>query len=236
MLFIFFKPRNLWAAAKQGRQEAIRSLVEKGAKINLGDADGTTPLMCAVTECGKKNVIELLLDLGAAIDQQDKLGATALDWSAAKGDAEVVTLLLARGANPNVQRNGKAAAPVSHSVMGGNTKVLDLLLKAKACVDTPVATRSPLQDAAADGKNEFVVKLLAAGANPNATDSKGFTPLFSAVRAKNVKAVELLLKAGADAQLVNHHGESVMDVATEVGNTQILAMLAPIANATKQNT
>lgn len=52
--------------------------------------------------------------------------------------------------------------------------------------------------------------LLEAGADPNAQDRLGRTPLHMAIMFASVETVELLLDAGADPDLVDHHGQDAL--------------------------
>ena len=56
----------------------------------------------------------------------------------------------------------------------------------------------PLVEAAANGTNEAVRRLLGAGADPNAMDRGDQTPLHAAAAAGHEGIVEILLSAGAD--------------------------------------
>src|SRR5262249_27403867 len=68
--------------------------------------------MYAVTGSGCDEVVELLVDLGANIDSRDRGGMTALNWAASNGDAQLVALLLRRGAKPNVGAGDKRSSAV----------------------------------------------------------------------------------------------------------------------------
>ncbi len=60
--------------------------------------------------------------------------------------------------------------------------------------------------------------LLAAGADPNARQSGGWTPLHGAAHNGDVASVALLLTAGADPAAVNDEGASVLSLAEERGD------------------
>ena len=61
---------------------------------------------------------------------------------------------------------------------------------------------------------ESVRCLIEAGADPNATDKSGVTPLHRAVRARCAAAVSALIRGGADPQRPNRSGSTPLQLAT----------------------
>jgi Ankyrin repeats (many copies) len=55
-----------------------------------------------------------------------------------------------------------------------------------------------------------------AGADPNATDMDGVTPLHRAVRTRSAPAVQALLEGGANPTRRNKRGSTPMQVATKM--------------------
>jgi len=78
---------------------------------------------------------------------------------------------------------------------------LDSLLKAGASANATGNDEPPHQRAATRGHTEIVARLLDAGADVNAVDRSGITPLMRAAQNGRVEMVELLLARGAK---VNH--------------------------------
>ena len=58
-----------------------------------------------------------------------------------------------------------------------------------------------------------MVCLVERGADPNAVDANGTTPLHRAVRNRCAAAVEVLLDAGADPQATNRRGSTAIQLA-----------------------
>lgn len=206
----------LHLAARMGVMEAIKTLVRLGAKIDLKDDRGRTPLMTAVEACQMPQVVELLLDLGANVDIQDKMGMTALDHGAAVGSLELCRLLLRRTASPKVRTGRMNSSPIFHAVESGNLDILQLLIEAHADVDAQFAGDSPLSQAALHGKAACVKALLSAGANIEQRDEppSGHTPILSAIAAGHLDIVKILIDAGANINVVNEFtGESALDAA-----------------------
>ena len=73
--------------------------------------------------------------------------------------------------------------------------------------------RTPLHYAAAEGRGDEVIRLLAAGANPNAQDDNGWSPLHFAAQAVSPGATEALLVAGADTKLRDSFGNTALSSA-----------------------
>jgi hypothetical protein len=61
-------------------------------------------------------------------------------------------------------------------------------------------------------QRETVVALLAAGADPNAMDKNGTSPLHRAIRNRCAAAVAALLDGGADPRKANGAGSTPMDL------------------------
>jgi ankyrin repeat protein len=123
-------------------------------------------------------------------------GWTPLHLAAAFGGADAVRALLDLGADPN-QRSQNAL---------DNTPL-------HACV-------------AISHSDEIVRMLLDAGADINATQHGGFTPLHSAAFNGSTDVVRLLLERGADRHLKTDDDQTAADLAREKGHQQIISMLA----------
>ena len=60
-----------------------------------------------------------------------------------------------------------------------------------------------------------ITYLIQAGADPNAIDNRGVTPLHRAVRTRSASAVRALLAGGADPRRANGNGTMPMALATQ---------------------
>lgn len=93
----------LFVAARSGRPEAVRLLLEAGADPDKVNSVGNTALWFAAQSPARPGenriaVMKLLLDAGADINRRCEDGTTALHFAAWRGPAEVVEFLLTRGA------------------------------------------------------------------------------------------------------------------------------------------
>ncbi len=78
---------------------------------------------------------------------------------------------------------------------------------------------------AANGDLATARELIRRGANLNARNINGATPLILAASNNNPEMVLLLLGAGADASLANNKGDTPLDFAQKLGLFQIEALL-----------
>ena len=120
-------------------------------------------------------------------------GDTALHLAAAGHRAELVQLLLAAGADPNAAMNHRRSTPLHYAADG--------------YINGP--------DWNAKRQVQTIQCLLDAGAEINAQDKNGATPLHRAVRTRCAAAVKCLLKRGSDAKLKNKSGSTPFHLAVQ---------------------
>jgi ankyrin repeat protein len=77
--------------------------IEQGCDVNLKDADGWTPLNCAIDYCALESVMVLSSHFGININAQDDYGISPLLRATINGEAEVIKVLLR---HPSVDVNG----------------------------------------------------------------------------------------------------------------------------------
>lgn len=117
---------------------------------------------------GDQAALVALLDAGTAVDRHDSGGKTALFLAVQGGHLEAVTLLLARGADPNLQNNspsGPVDAPIHAAAQNGDVEAIRRLGEAGAnlTLATPY-TPSPLHLALQNGPTPAADLLEALGA------------------------------------------------------------------------
>lgn len=104
----------LMLAAGAGHFAMVEMLIEAGAKVDATDARGWTPLMKALFNYelnrGFPDVVSALIDAGADIEHQVSYGTRPLMIAAGYGEAGVVDVLLAAGADTGAMNEGGRTA------------------------------------------------------------------------------------------------------------------------------
>jgi ankyrin repeat protein len=229
-------------AARDGRLETVRILLDAGARINDTDANDITPLIAAITN-NHPDVARFLIERGADITAVDWYGRTPL-WAAVETRnmdvdnatfensierapyLELIQLLLERGANPNVRT--KESPPIRRDFL----RVTGTL----AWVD--FTGQTPFLAAALAGDVTVMKLLLKHGADPNIPTVGGTTPLMAAAGVNWViyqtfdegqqallDAVKLCVELGMDVNATNSMGLTAVHGAANRGSDEILKFL-----------
>lgn len=245
------EPGDLVQAARNGTLEMVRSFL---AEAQPGDLErkgrgGRTALHNAAQK-GRGPVAELLLAARANVHATDQSLTcwTPLHLAAAKGHPDVVQMLLNAHASVDVW-NAQGQTPLHEAANHGHASVVQLLLAARAFVDVTddASPRkcglcwTPLHFAAAEGHPEVTEILLQAKASINAEERlQGDTPLHLAANDRHAgmgkegsveghhRVVQLLLAAGASADVPNRRGRTPCDIAQKNGKTKVLGALQPV--------
>ena len=181
-------------AAREGSADAVKAVLDAGARVDTPANGGWTPLHWAAFE-GHADTSRMLLDAGADIDAPDhEHGATPLHGAVQEGNVDVAQMLLDAGACVDTPDHEHGATPLHRAAQEGNVDIARMLLDAGARVDAPASDgRTPLHMAALVGHADVVRVLLDAGASVNARNKQGWTPLRMAAE-KGHANVSLMLQ------------------------------------------
>lgn len=153
-----------------------------------------------------------------------------LEHAAEKGNYDLVEKLLKAGANGSAgwkDCHGKTL--LDAAAVGGDERVLKILLFSGGQPDINLKTTTNKRTAlhrAALGGHEAVARLLVlAGADVNALDSDGNSPLFFTSHHGSQRAVNNLLSFGANPNMRSVGGFTPLYAASHVGNEHVVRAL-----------
>lgn len=232
----------------------VRWLLNKGAKVNAVDKANCTPLFIAARN-NDAVVAQMLIARGASVTHQSTIGTPLHEAAGWHSLSVVKVLLNAgapvRARAPGSESTPLHEASHSHALDVAQL----LLKHGARIEDTDSRGRTPLHYACERGANpQFTRWLLDKGANPNARDKEGNTPLHILAqsyqdllgheailrrhgrlseierdRARYIGGVvgsaRVLLIGGADPSIRNLAGQTPIDIAREVGFTEMVQLL-----------
>lgn len=160
-------------AAAKGDLGRLKELAAEGVDFRVNDTRGRTPLHMAAKN-SHKEVVEFLIANGVEVDGRGPFCETPLYHTTSR---EVAKILLAAGADPNVEY----IVFVMNGYPSGNDTILHKAVK--------------------DGNKEIVELLIAEGADINSNGWASGTPLHVAVRRGKLEMARVLIAAGADVNV-----------------------------------
>jgi len=89
-------------AARRGRDDLVRTLLERGASIAVTDPYGNNAVWAACY-AESEATIRALASHGVDLDFRNPAGNTVMAYASSSGKAPIVHLLLELGADPNIQ-------------------------------------------------------------------------------------------------------------------------------------
>jgi ankyrin repeat protein len=230
----------LCAAAALGRLQAVRLLLAGGADPSRATSDGGTPLMAAAGG-GQLEALQLLLGGGAAVDTTDPTtGSTAFHMACYSNHAECAEVLARAGCDVGIkdkkEMTGREVAEgKGHAVVVARLRAVvgEQLRAAQAAVVGDGKPAAQLVTAAGEGDVAAVSRLLAAGADPNASvavrtpsgEVVQDTALCVAAQLGRLEVARLLLEGGADPGRADGDGTTPLMVAAGIGHLEVLRLL-----------
>jgi len=229
-------------AARDGRLDAAKTLVDAGAKVEMADPNAITPLLMAISN-DQISTARFLIEKGAKINVSDWYGRTPL-WTSVEvrnmdfdnGSFEngvdrglvldLIKLLLDKGADPNART--KESIPIRRFMLRttGTLEWVDF------------TGQTPFLRAAYAGDLTVMRLLLDHGADPKIATFGGTTPLMAAAGVnwvvdqtydegqKNLlEAVKLCYELGMSVNDVNSMGITALMGAANRGSDEIIEWL-----------
>lgn len=206
-----------------GTAEVADAVANDPSLAQVRNAHGVSALLWSVYN-GQTMIRDFLV---AKLKEQ----GVALDLfeAAAVGDETRIRAILRSEASAVEAHSGDGWTALHLAAAFGTPAAAAALLFAGARADAVSENpqrNQPLHAALALGKNpETVELLLAHGADPNATQAGGFTPIFSAAAANRKALAELLVAHGADPSHANDEGKTPAAFARERDHTAMAEWL-----------
>lgn len=199
-------------ASFYGNLDIVEVLLEANADVEIANNYSFAPIHVASQE-GHVDVVVALLEAGAAVDRPKYDGATPLFIASQDGHVDLVAVLIEAGADVDKPRD-TGATPLVIASQEGQSSVVSALLRVGA--DPKIGTDmgdTPLHYASAtlgSDSEKITVDLLDAGAETDAKNAYGETPLIWAAKFGNIGATRLLLLRGADRTIEDMHGNTAL--------------------------
>ena len=133
----------------------IKKSIISGEDVNAVDRMGVTALMRAVV-LSDVTMVNWLLNKKAFVDQVDSNGMSALHYAALHKALEIGKILIAHGANVNLQDKKNGKTPIGYSIDPQNMIFAKLLLQHGAKTDIPNNRGITVQQAYGSYLNELV--------------------------------------------------------------------------------
>ncbi|MHC4508711.1 MAG: ankyrin repeat domain-containing protein [Planctomycetota bacterium] len=190
---------------KDSHLDVVKLLLAHGAVIDAKDELGGTPLNIAADtlkmpsrkEDATYRIVEFLVAEGADIHAKPEHGWTALHWVVDMGHKDLAELLLVKGAKvDSTDGNGNTPLHWAVSNYASSRRVFSMFGPELAGQGMNLLPGRP------EGNLTDLTRLLIAkGADVNAKNSDGDTPLVWAAKSADIELVRLLVASGAEVRV-----------------------------------
>ena len=255
-------------AARENCLACLDVLLANGADISLPDPDGVSPLLVAIMNANW-DLAKRLIEAGADVNQWDIYGEAPLyttignytrrDGGRASIDPlnetegiEIVRMLLAHGADPNMQlffrpagvrgsTNTRGSTPLIRAANNGDMDMIELLLEHGADPTLYMADRQTPIHAVLAGRSreedalEMIRVFYTAGTDINVValvnhreEVRGGTALHYAVRKRYQDVIRELASWGIDMDAIDQDGLTALDYTQSRGFMPFMALQTPL--------
>jgi|HubBroStandDraft_5_1064220.scaffolds.fasta_scaffold232110_2 ankyrin repeat protein len=217
-------------------------LIQRGATAEIADAVAADPSLLSWRDAQGVSAILWSIYSGQPLvrdyllAEKSRIGQLLdLFEASAVGDALTLRQILNETPQAAHELSGDGWTPLHLAAAFGTPEAVRVLIENGAQADAVSKnpqTNQPLHAALALGRNpETIELLLKAGANPNARQTGGFTPIFSAAAANRRDLAEILIANGADAAIQNDFGQTAAGFARERNHTELADWLDSLDTA-----
>ena len=213
------------AAVTRGDRAAAERALAGNSSLARARNDAGISVVCLAVYAGQR---ELATELAARREDLDVFEASCL------GATERVRELVRRDPELVEALSPDGFRPLGYGAFFGHLELVRFLLASGASVERPSENPMrvrPLHSAVAHLDPSLAPRLAAplleAGADPNARQQGGFTPLHEAAHNGTVELIRLLLRHGARVELCNDAGATPRELALEQGHDEAAFLLKP---------
>uniref|UniRef100_A0A1B6JHW6 Uncharacterized protein n=1 Tax=Homalodisca liturata TaxID=320908 RepID=A0A1B6JHW6_9HEMI len=185
-------------------------LLNRGANVN-SKCFGEAPLHIAAWK-QRRSIFEKLIERGADVNCQNKNGLSVLHIATILGSLPFVDILFKKGVDVNI-KDLKGNTPLHFAAKYGSIEIIKGLLTNKADIDSKNDRgQIALHRAAKFCPYRSAIKMLMiGGAEVNARDKEGRTPMHFAIDRPNGEIIKELLEWGGSLFIKDENGDQPLE-------------------------
>lgn len=215
-----FSPLEL--ACMIGNLDIVKILIDHNCDLNKNKHVYNALHIAAAM--GRHEIVDFLLQIGMDVNDVDDSGYTPLHWATQEGKLDVVELLVRKKANLEAKDNN-GFAPIHIAASEGHIEIMKLFINNNVDVNIKCdgdGHSTALHKACSYNNIEIAKLLIMNNANLDDRDDDGRTPLFYAVMYVYFDLIELLLKYGANKNVVDNNGVSLLEIVDKKNKDTII--------------
>lgn len=202
---------DIFSACLSHNTQLVMDLVKENptrVRARNPQMDYVVPLHLAAKQ-GDNEMIKIFVKAGSDINEIDSKGWTPIFYAAQEGQYDTCRFLITCGAR-TAQKDVNGWTPVYVAAVNNRADLLELFFKNGASIDSTDRhhIRSPLQWAAVHGNISACSVLLQRGANVEAKDKEGLTPLLISAQHGHSDLTRLFCIKGAKIDATDEEGRT----------------------------
>ena len=218
---------QMTTAIIHGNMEQVEEMLRNGFDANSVNLCCRETILMTACKSSKNEIVRTLLEFGADANKCVD-GPTPLEHACLRNDIITIETLLQYNADPNT--GNFSYSPLYWAVRRQNFRAFLALLSHGASLDSKGSTGLTVLHTAAKKENlEIVKSLLRSGAGANAKTENSETPIFEALRTKQIRMenIQCLLENRARVDICLNNGNSLLHEAAvkPLRNTELAYIL-----------